>query len=275
MDNGDFDPVRQFQEERRKRLEDYSRQHEWLHASRCWLKKSFDEKYVYNFDWLGRPIIQFPSDMVAVQELIWKIKPELIIETGIAHGGSLILSASMLAVLDVCDAIESCAVYSPKASSRSVVGIDIDIRAHNRHAIEEHPLSAYITMIEGSSIDAGIIQKVRSMAEGKRVMVFLDSNHTHEHVLSELLAYAPLVSVGSYCIVFDTIIEELPSGYFQDRPWDVGNSPKSAIDFFLQNHGKLPDGDTDSQSVRYEIDTDMDRKLIITAARGGYLKRVQ
>jgi cephalosporin hydroxylase len=186
-------------------------------------------KYSYNFTSLGRPVIQYPQDMVAVQELIWKIKPDLIIETGIAHGGSLIMSASMLALLDMCEAIESGTVLDPKKSKRKVLGLDIDIRQHNREAIEAHPMSSRIQMIQGSSIAAEVIEQVKSVAKNyKRVLVCLDSNHTHNHVLAELEAYAPLTSVGSYCVVFDTIVEDMPKSIFSDRPWGPGNNPKTA-----------------------------------------------
>lgn len=219
--------------------------------------------YAYNFQWLGRPIIQVPQDMVAIQELIWQIKPDLVIETGIAHGGSLILSASMLALLDYCDAVESGQLLDPKAPRRRVLGIDIDIRAHNRAAIEAHPMAGRIDMLQGSSIDAAMIAEVHKRAAGhERIMVILDSNHTHEHVLSELEAYASLVSENSYCVVFDTVIEDLPAGLYPDRPWDVGNNPKTAVREFL------------SRRHDFVVDEDMEAKLLITVAPGGYLKRV-
>jgi len=223
---------------------------------------STQPKYSYNFSMLGRPIIQYPQDMVAVQELIWRIRPSLIIETGIAHGGSLILSASMLALLDYCDAIEAGKTLDPKATRRRVLGIDIDIRAHNRAAIEAHPMAHRIGMIQGSSVVPDVIAQVHKAAAGhERIMVILDSNHTHEHVLAELQAYAPLVSAGSYCVVFDTIIEALPTGIYPDRPWDVGNNPKTAVREFLSHNGD------------FEVDADMEAKLLITVAPGGYLRR--
>lgn len=194
-------------------------------------------KYTYRFSWLSRPIIQYPQDMVAMQELIWAVRPDLIIETGIAHGGSLILSASMLALMDMCDAIKSGATLDPKASKRKVLGIDIDLRAHNRAAIEAHPMASRIQMIQGSSIAPDVIARVKQAASGyQRVLVCLDSNHTHEHVLAELEAYAPLTSVGSYCVVFDTIIEDMPADMFPDRPWGKGNSPKTAVWEFLKHN---------------------------------------
>jgi len=222
---------------------------------------STQPKYSYNFSALGRPIIQYPQDMVAIQEMIWRIKPDLVIETGIAHGGSLILSASMLALLDYCDAVEAGKTLDPNAPRRRVLGIDIDIRAHNRAAIEAHPMAHRIDMIQGSSIAPEVIAEVgKRAAQFQRIMVFLDSNHTHEHVLAELDAYAPLVSPGSYCVAFDTVIEDLPAGMYPDRPWDVGNNPKTAVREFL------------SRNPDFEVDDDMDAKLLITVAPGGYLR---
>ena len=218
---------------------------------------------MYNFESLGRPIIQTPIDMIAMQELIWSIKPDLIIETGIAHGGSLILSASMLAQLDMCEAIEAGISFNPKESRRKVLGIDIDIRAHNRAAIEAHPMASRIQMIQGSSIAQETIEQVRQVASGYNcVLVCLDSNHTHDHVLAELEVYAPLTSVGSYCVVFDTIIEDLPDEMFPDRPWAPGNNPKTAVWEYLKTHPE------------FEIDKSLQHKLLITVAPDGYLKRV-
>lgn len=227
-------------------------------------RSTIPSKYSYNFFWLGRPIIQYPQDMVAIQELIWQIKPDLIIETGIAHGGSLILSASMLSLLDYCDAIEQETTLDPKAPRRRVLGLDVDIRAHNRAAIEAHSMSNRIDMIEGSSIDPAIIAQVQDIAQGyERVLVCLDSNHTYDHVLAELEAYAPLVSVGSYCVVFDTIVEDMPPEMFPDRPWERGNNPKIAVWEYLKAHPE------------FEIDKQLDHKLLISVAPDGYLKRVR
>lgn len=231
-------------------------------ASHEFMIASTRPKYSYNFSMLGRPIIQYPQDMIALQELIWKVKPDLIIETGIAHGGSLILSASMLALLDYCDAAEAGQVLDPKTPRRRVLGIDIDIRSHNRMAIETHPMAHRIDMIQGSSIAPEIVAEVNKRAAGhEHVLVILDSNHTHEHVLAELNAYTPLVSPGSYCVVFDTVIEDLPAGMYPDRPWDVGNNPKTAVHEFL------------SRNDDFEIDENMEAKLLITVAPGGYLRR--
>lgn len=232
-------------------------------ATNQFLLESIDAKYSYNFSWLGRPIIQYPQDMAAMQELIWTVKPDLVIETGIAHGGSLVMSASMLGLLDLCDAIESGETLDPRNSSRKVLGIDIDIRAHNRAAIEAHPMASRIQMIQGSSIAPEIIEQVRGIAVNySRVLVCLDSNHTHDHVLAELGAYAPLITKGSYCVVFDTVIEDLPEAMSLDRPWEPGNNPKTAVWEFLQGNKK------------FVIDKDIEKKLLITVAPSGYLKRI-
>jgi len=219
-----------------------------------WILETAPYKYSYNFSWLGLPIIQYPQDIVAMQEIIWQVKPDLIIETGIAHGGSLIFSASMLALLEI----------SGKIKKGRVLGIDIDIREHNRIEIEKHPLVSKIKMIQGSSIDEDIIRQVRDFAKDyKNILIILDSNHTHKHVLAELNAYAPLVSKGSYCVVFDTIIEDMPDDMFPDRPWGKGNNPKTAVWEYLKTHKE------------FEIDKSKENKLLITVAPGGYLKRVR
>ena len=255
-------PAQQFATERQERLSSYAKDGAFKDLSRQWLQSSMDKKYVYNYDWLGRPIIQYPQDMVAIQELVWTIRPDLIIETGIAHGGSLILSASMLAMLDMCDAIESGETIDPRLSQRKVIGIDIDIRPHNRAAIEAHPMGSRIEMVEGSSIAPETIDQVHAAAQGyKKVMVFLDSMHTHNHVMGELQAYAPLVSPGSYCVVFDTFVEDMPPQFFADRPWDVGNNPKTATREWLASN---PD---------FSVDRDMESRLMVTVAPEGFLKR--
>lgn len=231
--------------------------------SRVWSRETNRNDYTYNFSAFGRPIIQYPQDMVAMQELIWEIKPDLIIETGIAHGGSLIMSASMLALLDMCDAIESGATLNPRESKRKVLGIDIDIREHNRAAIEAHPMASRIQMFQGSSIAPEIVEQVRQVAKGyKRILVCLDSNHTHAHVLAELKAYAPLTSVGNYCVVFDTLVEDMPADMFPDRPWGPGDNPKTAVWEYLKTHPE------------FEIDKSIQHKLLITVAPDGYLKRI-
>lgn len=228
-----------------------------------WINLASKHKYTYHFEWLGRPVIQFPQDMVALQDLIWEIKPDLIIETGIAYGGSLILSASMLALLDLCESVEQKQELNPAASKRKVLGIDIDIRDHNRSAIEAHPMSSWIQMIEGSSVEDSVIQKVYAIAKPyKRILVILDSNHTHDHVLAELNAFSPLVSIGSYCVVFDTVVEDLPQDLYPERPWGPGNNPKTAVHKFLKTNN------------RFAIDEALHNRLMITVAPDGYLKRI-
>lgn len=233
-------------------------------AAADFLRESVSAKYSYNFSWLGRPIIQYPQDIVAVQELIFKIQPDLVIESGIAHGGSLVLSASILAMLDYADAVAKHEVLDPAKPKRKVLGIDIDIRAHNREAMDAHPMRSRIEMIEGSSIDTKVIDQVRERAKGsKSVLVFLDSNHTHDHVLAEMEAYAPMASVGSYCVVFDTMVEDLPDNLYPDRPWCKGNNPKTAVHAYLKSHPE------------FEIDKQIDDKLLISVAPDGYLKRIR
>jgi cephalosporin hydroxylase len=202
--------------------------------------------------------------MIAMQELIWAVRPDLIVETGIAHGGSLIFNASILSLLDLADAIEGGSAIDPTVSGRKALGIDIDIRAQNRAAIEAHPLASRIQMIQGSSTAPEVIAQVKSVARDyRRILICLDSNHTHKHVLGELEAYAPLTSVGSYCVVFDTIIEEFPESAFPDRPWGRGNNPKTAVREYLQAHPE------------FEIDRSIQDKLLITVAPDGYLRRIR
>lgn len=233
-------------------------------AARRFMLESIVPKYSYNFAWQGRPIIQYPQDILAMQEVIWSTRPDLIIETGIAHGGSLIFSASMLAQLDLCDAIQSGQRIDPKKSRRNVLGIDIDIRAHNRAEIEAHPMASRIEMIEASSVAPATIEKVRMLAEGyKRILVCLDSHHGHDHVLAELRAYAPLTTLGSYCVVFDTIVEDVPSSMCRDRAWGPGNSPKTAVREFLATHQE------------FEVDKSIENKVLITVAPEGFLKRIR
>jgi cephalosporin hydroxylase len=220
-------------------------------------------KYVYHFSWMGRPIIQYPQDMIAMQELIWSVKPDLIIETGIAHGGSLIMNASLLALLDLCEAQEQGRALDPRKPVRKVLGIDIDIRSHNREAIEAHPMASRIQMLQGSSVDPEIVAQVQEISgRHKRILVSLDSNHTHYHVLAELEAYAPLVSKGSYCVVFDTAVEDMPPELCVGRPWGPGNSPMTAVREYLKNH------------TEFAVDRRIEDKLLITVAREGFLQRV-
>ena len=221
---------------------------EFLDLSRRWLLGSTSHRYSYNFDWMGRPIIQYPQDLMAVQEIIWRTRPDLIVETGIAHGGSVIFSASMLELL---------------GGDGRVVAIDIEIRPANRREIEAHPMSRRITLIEGSSTDDGVASRVSGLASGRRVLVLLDSNHTHEHVLRELELYAPLVGPGGYVVVFDTLIEDMPADAFPNRSWGPGNSPKTAVREFLEAND------------RFEIDRSIQDKLLLTVAPDGYLKCVR
>lgn len=244
-----------FSDEVKSRVSSYQKNPDVKIATQQFIENLLENKYSYNFAFLGVPIIQFPQD---IQEIIWEVKPDLIIETGVAHGGSLILSASMLCHLDVMEGLD------PRQSHRKVIGVDIDIRTHNRKALDDHPLRFKLELNEGSSIDPEIIQHLRSHAHSvDRVTVLLESNHTHEHVLAELNAYADLVSVGSCCIVFDTVIEDLPAGSCPDRPRDVGKNPKTAVHDWLKAHPE------------FEIDNDIDNKLLISAAPGGYLKQIK
>jgi len=246
-----------------------------VRVTREWMNQANVRKYCYHFEWLSRPIIQYPQDIVAMQELIWHVKPDLIIEAGIAHGGSLILSASMLVMVDYCEAAEAGKTLNPKGSRRRVLGIDIDIRAHNRAAIEAHPMAHKIDMIQGSSIAPDIIAQVHEHAKGyERILVCLDSDHTHEHVLAELEAYAPLVSPDSYCVVFDTIIEDMPDDIFPDRLWGKGNNPKTAIREYLRRLKEEGRPAADGTLLHFEIDKSIQHKLLITVAPDGYLKRV-
>jgi cephalosporin hydroxylase len=243
-----------FDEEVEERIADNGRNDALRSAAREFMRESIESKYSYNFSWLGRPIIQYPQDVVAMQELIWALQPDLVIEAGIAHGGSLILWASLLELNAACG--------GPQRAR--AIGIDIDIRAHNRAAIEAHPMVRRITMIEGSSLDPSVVAQVAGAAAGgDRVLVCLDSNHTHAHVLAELEAYAPFTSVGSYCVVFDTVIEGLPEETFPDRPWGPGDNPGTAVIEYLRSHPE------------FEVDRRLDDKLLVSAAPGGYLKRTR
>ncbi len=243
------DPVEEFKQRNAEYIAKMGEDSEVRDLTWQWFNKVSEYEYSYHFRWMDRPIIQFPQDMVAMQEIIWNVKPDLIIETGIAHGGSIIFSASMLELL---------------GGDGEVIGIDIDIREHNREAIESHPMFKRITMIEDSSVADDVVERVRNIAAGKkRVMVFLDSNHTHEHVAAELQAYADMVTVGSYLVVFDTCVEYMPADFFPNRPWGHGDNPYSAVKEFM----KVNDD--------FEIDQELNNKLLITVAPDGYLRRVK
>lgn len=241
--------MKTFEEERREHINFLANDKNLRKDSLTWLSNASVHKYSYNFSWMGRPIIQFPQDMIAMQEIIWSVKPQLIIETGIAHGGSLIFYASMLELLGA-DGI--------------VLGLDIDIRQHNRVEIEKHPMVKRIKMIQGSSISRVVVSQVYELAKGKApVLVILDSMHTHAHVLEELEAYSPLVTKDSYLVVFDTVVEDMPDNFFQGRPWGKGNNPKTAVWEFLKSND------------RFEVDKEIENKLLITVAPDGYLKCIR
>ena len=234
--------------------------------TREWFNKATHHNYSYHFEWLGRPIIQFPQDIVGAQQLLWQVKPDLIIETGIARGGSLIFYASILELIAQCG--------GPK--NAKVLGVDIDIRAHNKEAILAHPMSKRIEMIQGSSLDLSVVDKVRDRAkDAQKVLVCLDSNHTHDHVLQELRHYAPMVSMNSYIIVFDTVVEDLPSSLIKDRPWSKGNNPKTAVFEYLKEIDNNQDiSGIDGQELRLVIDRHIEDQLLITVAPSGFLRRV-
>ena len=247
-----------------RNIESAAKDRDLLGLSNIWIRQIIPYNYAHNFSWLGRPILQVPQDIYVMQEIVWKVKPDMIIETGIAHGGSVIMSASMLALSDYCEAVDHETALYPRKSRRRVLGVDIEIRPHNREAIEAHPMAHLIEMIEGSSVAPDVIDKVKTAAKAhKKVLLFLDSSHTHDHVLAELRAYAPLVSVGSYCVVWDTGIEDLPENFCSDRPWGKGNNPKTAVYEYLKS--------TDC----FEIDKLINHKLMITAAPDGFLRRVK
>ena len=242
-------PIQAFIEERKERIRQNGTNKALQQAAKNFNVESNRSQYSYNFSWMGRPIIQYPQDMIAMQEIIWQVKPDLIIETGIAHGGSLIYYASLLELI----------------GKGEVLGIDIDIREHNRKEIEKHPMNKRIKMLQGSSISVEIMEQVKKYSQAKEsVLVCLDSNHTHEHVLSELNFYSSFVSLRSYIVAFDTIVENLPEGYFsQKRPWGISNNPRTAVDEFLETNRN------------FEIDTSIDNKLLISVAPRGYLKRIK
>ena len=264
-----------FKNEVTSRLASASQNKRLIKSASEFMKHTINSQYSYNFFWLGRPIIQYPQDMIAIQEIVWEKRPDVIVETGIAHGGSLILSASLLALLDLCEATENDTLVDPKQPKRHVIGVDIDIRDHNRIAIENHPLSTRITMIEGSSTNEKVFEKVKTaVGDAERVMVFLDSNHTHEHVLNELRLYAPLVTKDSYIVVFDTVVADIPENMVEDRPWGPGNNPKTALVKYLEQTKVNDISAEDGSLLKLKIDQEIENKLLITVAPNGYLKRV-
>ena len=240
--------VQKFKEAVKQNIVEQSSDADLLALGKTWVRETMNKKFIYNFTWMGRPIIQHPHDTMALQELIWQIKPDLIIETGIAHGGSVIFSASMLELL---------------GGEGKVIAIDIDIRKHNRDEIEDHPMFKRIDLVEGSSVDVETLAKVKDLAKGrKNIMVILDSNHTHEHVMKELELYSPFVSLNSYLVVFDTWVEDVPENYYPDRQWDKGDNPKTAVWEFI------------SKNKNFIIDKSIEHKLVITLAPDGFLKRI-
>lgn len=270
-----MDPVETFRRFVNDNIDRAGADRGFIGLSDVWVREAIRHNYAQNFTWLGRPIIQVPQDTYAIQELIWACRPDLVIETGIAHGGSLVMSASMLAMLDYCDAVEAQTPLDPRAGRRKVVGVDIDIRAHNRSALDSHPMRHKIHLLEGSSVAPEIAERIYAHAEGyERIMVFLDSNHTHEHVLDELKLYAPLTSRGSYCVVWDTGVEDLPQDMCSDRPWGKGNNPRTAVQAYLELLGEGAVTGRDGAPLHLVTDTVIENKLMITASRGGFLKRV-
>ncbi len=240
-------PAEKFQRECEEEIARQGADPQLQALSKEWLLTTAGNKYSYHFEWMGRPIIQYPQDMIAMQEILWRVQPDLLIETGVAHGGSLVFYASMMELI----------------GKGKVLGIDIDIRSHNRAAIEAHPMFKRIELLQGSSIAPEVIAKVQSAAKGKRILVVLDSNHTHDHVRAELEAYASLVSVDSYCVVMDTAVEDAPDDAFPDRPWGKGNNPMTAVKSFIETHN------------HFEIDKKIDNKILVSVAPSGYLRRIR
>jgi cephalosporin hydroxylase len=241
--------MNEFDKRNKQVISAMNRDERLVDLSRKWFTESSKFEYSYHFTWLGRPLIQFPQDIVAMQEIIWQTKPDLVIETGIAHGGSLIFYASMLELI---------------GGNGTVLGIDIDIRPHNRVEIEKHPMFKRIQMFEGSSVEDEAIEFVYNATKGKRrIMVVLDSNHTHAHVYKELELYSPMVTKGSYLVVFDTIIDHMPASFSKNRPWGKNNNPKTAVQEFLKRND------------RFAVDKELENKLLITVAPDGYLKCIK
>ena len=265
----------EFKKEVESNIHELSKDKVLAQNTKVWFEQSLINKYAYNFTSFSVPIIQYPQDMIALQELIWEIKPDLIIETGIAHGGSIVQSASVLAMIEYQEAVLSGSVVDPIMPTRKVLGLDVDIRQHNKKVIEKHFLSSRIDMIEGSSISKEVIKAVYEYAAPfKNIMIVLDSNHTHDHVLKELQAYAPLVSKGSYCIVYDTIIEDLPKDQFPNRSWGIGNNPKTALREYLNLLKDRKIKAIDGGRLHFEINKNIEAKIQITVGPDGYLKRI-
>jgi cephalosporin hydroxylase len=253
------DDSKQFAVECSNEVSDQGQNTKLRELSNQWINEAAKHNYSYHFEWLGRPIIQHPQDMIAVQQILWEIQPDVVIETGIARGGSLIYSASILELIAQCG--------GPQAAK--VVGIDIDIREHNRTAVEAHPMFKRIEMIQGSSVDDHVVAEVKTHVKpGDKVVVFLDSNHSHQHVMDELAAYSPLVTENSYCVVFDTIVEDMPDFDLSHRPWGVGDNPKTAVFEFIKSQTK-------TCVPAFEIDEEIENKILISVAPSGFLKRIR
>jgi len=239
---------KEFLSRNKRKINSMVKDKKFLKKGISWLEDAWSYEYAHHFTWLGLPIIQLPQDIVALQELIWKIKPDLIIETGVARGGSVIFYASLLSLL----------------GKGEVIGIDVDIRTHNREEIEKHPLFEKITLIEGSSISKETVDRIFKISKNhKKILVILDSHHTHKHVLKELELYSPLVTKNSYLVVFDTFVEDFPKNFFKNRLWDVGNNPKTAVHEFLKKNN------------RFKIDKTLENKLILTSNPDGFLKCIK
>ncbi|GMQ82800.1 MAG: cephalosporin hydroxylase family protein [Rhodothermia bacterium] len=205
------------------------------------------DKYAYGYQWtwLGVPVIQLPQDILITQEIIWNTKPDLIVETGIAWGGSIVLYAAILELI----------------GNGRVIGIDVALPDKNRREIMKYPFSRRITLYEGSSVEPDIVSKVvAEFSRGEKVMVLLDSDHTHDHVLQELRMYAPLVTPGQYLVVSDTVVDDIPIQEHRPRPWSRGNNPKTALNAYLK------------ETDRFEIDDEIDAKLLVSYSPNGYVR---
>ncbi len=261
--NMEFNPAKSFADECKNEILKQGKDIKLSRTSKKWIAQSSIHKYSYHFSWMGRPIIQLPTDIMALQEIIWSTKPDIIIETGIAHGGSLCFSASMLSLLDLADLKKTSTQHVSSKITRKVIGVDIDIRGHNQNALLSHPMADKIVMIEGSSIEKPIFKRIKKLIpSNSKVLVILDSNHTEKHVLEELRLYKELVTVGSYCIVCDTVVAQMADGFYKNRPWGINNNPKGAVEKFLK------------ESPNFVVDEEIDNKLLLSMSPKGYLKRI-
>jgi len=257
--------IAKFNAQRMHEIREQAADKELRDLTGAWIAKAAEHNYSYHFDWLGRPIIQHPQDMIAMQQLLWTVQPDLIVETGIARGGSLIFYASLLELIAQCGGKQDA----------KVLGIDIDIRPHNKKEILDHPMSKRIELIEGSSVSTETFEMVSNKARGQeKVLVCLDSDHTHAHVLEELKLYSTLVSEGSYCVVFDTVVEDFPEKLSASRPWGKSDNPKTAVWEFLDWQTKNALFDNAGQKIVFSIDKEMENTLLITVAPDGFLKRI-